>query len=42
MALEWLSQPFGDSVQHLVQLHRVCVPGEALIWLAGVLWSVHK
>lgn len=41
MALEWLSQPFGDSVQ-LVQLHKVCVPGEALIWLAGVLWSVHK
>lgn len=36
MALEWLSQPFGDSVQ-LVQLHKVCVLGEALIWLAGVL-----
>lgn len=41
MALEWLSQSFGDSVQ-LVQLHRVCVPGEALIWSAGAPCSVHK
>lgn len=41
MAPEQFLWSSGDSVQ-LVLLHRVCIPDEVLIWLAKILWPLHK